>query len=39
MNNEFEKWQEKCKESGNKRNDYFIFFTFFHKNSRKKKER
>lgn len=29
MNNEFEKWQEKCKESGNKRNDYLTWDEYF----------
>ena len=29
MNNEFEKWQEKCKESGNKRNDYLSWDEYF----------
>ena len=29
MNNEFEKWQEKCKESGNKRDDYLTWDEYF----------
>ena len=29
MNNEFKNWQEKCKESGNKRDDYLNWDEYF----------